>query len=185
MEDRQYSQRKQCLLLDINRSTLDYKPVGIRPRDREMMNLLDAEYTEHPFYGVRKMTVWLRLQNHRVGPKRVRRLLRSMGLMAVYPKPRLSCNPLGHKRFPYLLKDMAIVRPNQVWSTDITYIRLTGGFVYLVAVIDWYSRYVLAWELSISLEADFCVAALERALTSQSHVPTAEIPDHGALQRFR
>jgi putative transposase len=129
--------------------------------------LLDEEYTRHPFYGVRKMTVWLRLQRHAVGPKRVRRLLRAMGLMAVYPKPRLSLNPLAHKRFPYLLKGLAIVRPNQVWSTDITYIRLRGGFVYLAAVIDWFSRYVLAWELSISLEADFCVAVLERALATQ------------------
>jgi putative transposase len=129
--------------------------------------LLDEEYTRHPFYGVRKMTVWLQSQRHAVGPKRVRRLLRAMGLMAVYPKPRLSFNPLAHKRFPYLLKGLAIVRPNQVWSADITYIRLRGGFVYLAAVIDWYSRYVLAWELSISLEADFCVAVLERALAVQ------------------
>jgi len=113
------------------------------------------------------MTVWLRLLGHAVGPKRVRRLLRAMGRMAVYAKPRLSFNPLAHKRFPYLLKCLAIVRPNQVWSTDITYIRLRGGFVYLAAVIDWYSRYVLAWELSIRLEADFCVSVLERALATQ------------------
>jgi putative transposase len=90
-----------------------------------------------------------------------------MGLMAVYPKPRLSLNPLAHQRFPYLLKGLAIVRPNQVWSTDITYIRLRGGFVYLTAVIDWFSRYVLAWELSITLEADFCVSVLARAMATQ------------------
>jgi putative transposase len=131
------------------------------------LRLLDEEYTRHPFYGVRKMTVWLRQQGHGVGPKRVRRLLRAMGLMAVYAKPRLSLNPLGQQRFPYLLKGVAIVRPNQVWSTDITYIRLRDGFVYLVAVLDWYSRYVLAWELSISLEVNFCVATLERALAGQ------------------
>jgi putative transposase len=102
-----------------------------------------------------------------VGPKRVRRLLRLMGLMAVYPKPHLSLNALEHRRFPYLLRDVRIERPNQVWSTDITYIRLRGGFVYLAAILDWYSRYVLAWELSISLELGFCLAALERALAQQ------------------
>jgi putative transposase len=131
------------------------------------MRWLDQEYTDRPFYGVRKMTVGLQQQGYAVGPKRVRRLLRAMGLMAVYPKPRLSLNPLAHQRFPYLLKGVAIVRPNQVWSTDITYIRLRGGFVFLAAVLDWYSRYVLAWELSVTLEADFCVAVLERALTHQ------------------
>ena len=161
------SVRRQCSLLGLATASYYYEPVPESAENLLYQRLLDEEYTRHPFYGVRKMTVWLRLQNHMVGPKRVRRLLRSMGLMAVYPKPRLSCNPLGHKRFPYLLKDMAIVRPNQVWSTDITYIRLSGGFIYLVAVIDWYSRYVLAWELSLSLEADFCIAALERALASQ------------------
>jgi putative transposase len=137
------------------------------PQNLFYKRLLDEEYTRHPFYGVIKMTQWLRLQRHTVSFKRVRRLLRAMGLMAVYPKPRLSLNPLMHKRFPYLLKGLAIVRPNQVWSTDITYIRLRGGFVYLAAVMDWHSRYVLAWELSISLEADFCVAVLERSLASQ------------------
>jgi putative transposase len=131
------------------------------------LRLLDEEYTRHPFYGVRKMTAWLQQQDYAVGPKRVRRLLRAMGLMAIYPKPRLSFNPLAHKRFPYLLKGLAIVRPNQVWSTDITYIRLRGGFVFLAAVIDWYSRYILAWELSISLEAEFCVVLLERVLRDQ------------------
>jgi putative transposase len=133
----------------------------------QYLHWLDEEYTRHPFYGVRKMTFLLQQQGQAVGPKRVRRLLRALGLMAVYPKPRLSLNPLAHRRFPYLLKGVAIVRPNQVWSTDITYIRLRGGFVYLAAVMDWYSRYVLAWELSISLEADFCVTVLERALARQ------------------
>jgi putative transposase len=113
------------------------------------------------------MTVWLQEQGYGVGPKRVRRLLRALGLMAVYAKPHLSLNPLEHRRFPYLLTGVAIVRPNQVWSTDITYIRLREGFVYLAAILDWYSRYVLAWELSISLEVGFCLAALERALASQ------------------
>jgi putative transposase len=128
------------------------------------MRLLDEAYTRHPFYGVPRMTWWLRQAGHAVGPKRVRRLLRLMGLMAVYPKPHLSLNPLEHRRFPYLLRDVKIERPNQVWSTDITYIRLQGGFVYLTAILDWFSRYVLAWELSISLEGGFCLTAVERAL---------------------
>lgn len=161
------SVRRQCALLGLAPASFYYQATPESPENLLYQRLLDEEYTRHPFYGVRKMTVWLRGQHYAVGPKRVRRLLRAMGLMAIYPKPHLSLNPLEHKRFPYLLKGLAIVRPNQVWSTDITYIRLHGGFVYLAAVIDWYSRYVLAWELSISLEADFCVTILERALATQ------------------
>jgi putative transposase len=166
-QHQQLSVRRQCALLGLAAASYYYRAAPESAENLFYQRLLDEEYTRHPFYGVRKMTVWLRLQNYVVGPKRVRRLLRAMGLMAVYPKPRLSLNASAHKRFPYLLKGLAIVRPNQVWSTDITYIRLRDGFVYLAAVIDWYSRYVLAWELSISLEADFCVAVLERALASQ------------------
>ena len=162
----QLSVRRQCALLGLAAASYYYQATPESVKNLFYQRLLDEEYTRHPFYGVRKLTVWLRLAGHAVGPKRVRRLLRAMGLMAVYPKPRLSLNPLAHQRFPYLLKGLAIVRPNQVWSTDITYIRLRGGFVYLAAVLDWYSRYVLAWELSISLEADFCVAVLERALAT-------------------
>ncbi len=159
--------RRQCALVGLAPASYYYRALPESSENLLYQRLLDEEYTRHPFYGVRKMTFWLRSLRHAVGPKRVRRLLRAMGLMAVYPKPRLSGNPLGHKRYPYLLKGVAIVRPNQVWSTDITYVRLRGGFVYLAAVIDWYSRYVLAWELSISLEADFCVALLERALATE------------------
>ena len=161
------SVRRQCELLGLAPASYYYQAEPESAENLHYLRLLDQEYTDHPFYGVRKMTVWLQQQGYAVGPKRVRRLLRAMGLMAVYPKPRLSLNPLAHRRFPYLLKGVAIVRPNQVWSTDITYIRLRGGFVFLAAVLDWYSRYVLAWELSISLEADFCVAVLERALADQ------------------
>jgi len=161
------SVRRQCKLLGLAPASYYYQAQPESAENLHYMRWLDQEYTERPFYGVRKMTAGLQLQGYSVGPKRVRRLLRAMGLMAVYPKPRLSLNPLAHKRFPYLLKGLAIVRPNQVWSTDITYIRLRGGFVYLAAVIDWYSRYVLAWELSISLEADFCIAVLKRALATQ------------------
>jgi putative transposase len=159
--------RRQCELLGLAPASYYYHAEPEPPENLHYMRLLDQEYTDHPFYGVRKMTVCLQNQGHRVGPKRVRRLLRTMGLMAVYPKPRLSLNPSAHQRFPYLLKGVSIVRPNQVWSTDITYIRLRGGFVFLAAVLDWYSRYVLAWELSITLEANFCVAAVERALADQ------------------
>ena len=163
----QLSVRRQCQLLGLASASYYYQAQPESVENLRYMRLLDQEYTDHPFYGVRKMTFWLQQQGHGVGPKRVRRLLRTMGLMAVYPKPRLSLNPLAHQRFPYLLKGVAIVRPNQVWSTDITYIRLQGGFVFLAAVLDWYSRYVLAWELSITLEADFCVSVLERALATQ------------------
>jgi putative transposase len=159
--------RRQCELLGLAAASYYYQAEPESAENLHYLRLLDQEYTDHPFYGVRKMTVWLQQQGHPVGPKRVRRLLRAMGLMAVYPKPRLSLNPSAHQRFPYLLKGVSIVRPNQVWSTDITYIRLRGGFVFLAAVLDWYSRYVLAWELSITLEADFCVAVLERALADQ------------------
>src|SRR5712691_6414888 len=157
----------QCQLLGLARSSYYYLARPESAENLQYMRLLDEEYTRHPFYGVAKMTVWLQSLGYGVGPKRVRRLLRQMGLMAVYPKARLSLNALEHRRFPYLLGELAIERPNQVWSTDITYIRMRSGFVYLTAILDWYSRLVLAWELSISLEADFCVAALKRALAEQ------------------
>ena len=158
---------RQCELLGVARSSYYYTAVPGSAENLRYLRLLDEEYTRHPFYGVPKMTFWLQGLGYGVGPKRVRRLLRQMGLMAVYPKPHLSLNPLEHRRFPYLLRDLAIQRPNQVWSTDITYIRLRSGFVYLAAILDWYSRLVLAWELSISLDVGFCLAALERALADQ------------------
>jgi putative transposase len=167
-QHRKLSIRRQCILLGLAPASYYYQALPESAENLVYMRLLDEEYTRHPFYGVRKMTAWLCLQQHAVGPKRVRRLLRLMGLMAVYPKPRLSLNPSAHKRFPYLLKGLVLERPNQVWSTDITYIRLQSGFVYLTAVIDWFSRYVLAWELSITLEVDFCVSVLAHAMASQS-----------------
>ncbi len=142
------------------------------------MRLLDEQYTRCPFYGVRRMTAWLELQGYPVNAKRVRRLLRQMGLLAMYPKPSLSQPVLGAQVYPYLLRGVEIERVNQVWSTDITYIRLLSGFIYLVAIIDWYSRYVLAWEVSNSLESSFCVAALDRAL--QQGVPEVFNSDQGA-----
>ncbi len=129
-----------------------------------MMNLLDKQYTQTPFYGVLKMTKFLRDMNYAVGRDHVRTLLRRMGLMAVFPKRNTSRPHPEHKIYPYLLREISIDRPNQVWATDITYIRLGHGFAYLMAIIDWYSRYVLSWRLSNTLEAGFCVEALEEAL---------------------
>jgi putative transposase len=160
----QLSARRQCSLLGIARSGLYYEPVGPNSEDLELMRLLDEQYTRTPFYGVRKMAEWLRSLGSTADVKRVRRLLRLMGLEAIYPKPRLSFNGTEHRKFPYLLHGLDIRRPNQVWCADITYLRLRHGFGYLVVIMDWFSRYVLSWEVSNTLEADFCVSALEAAL---------------------
>jgi putative transposase len=128
------------------------------------MRLIDRQYTAYPFYGSRRMTVWLQGAGHAVNRKRVQRLMRLMGLEAVYPKPKLSRAGRGHKIYPYLLRDMTIERPDQVWSTDITYVPLACGFMYLAAVIDWYSRYVIAWRLSNTLDGAFCLDMLDEAL---------------------
>ena len=130
----------------------------------ELMRLIDEEYTRHPFYGSRKMRDWLQRQGHVVNRKRVRRLMRKMGLVSVAPKPNTSRPAPEHKIYPYLLRGLQIEQPNHVWCADITYIRLAHGFVYLTAVMDWYSRYVLAWEVSVTMEEEFCVSALESAL---------------------
>ena len=129
-----------------------------------LMRLLDEQYTRTPFYGSRKMTAWLQTQGYPVDRKRVRRLLHLMGLETIYPKPRLSTSGAVEQRYPYLLRGMSIEKCNQVWSCDITYIRLQRGFIYLIAVMDWYSRYVLSWEISITLDTSFCLEALDRAL---------------------
>lgn len=158
------SVRRQCELLGVNRSGLYYRPMGESEENLMLMRLIDEEYTRHPFYGSRRMTVWLREQGYRVNRKRVSRLMEVMAIEAVYPKPRLSQPGEGHKIYPYLLKDVEVTRVNQVWSSDITYIRMAEGFVYLVAVMDWFSRFVLSWALSVTMELDFCVAALKQAL---------------------
>jgi putative transposase len=128
------------------------------------MKLIDRQYLVTPFYGARRMAAWLRNQGYRVNRKRIRRLMRIMGLKAIYRRPRTSTPAPGYKVYPYLLSGMEITRPNQVWAADITYIPMTRGFLYLVAIIDWYSRYVLSWRLSNTLDADFCVEALEEAI---------------------
>ena len=154
----------QCDLLDLARSTLYYQPKGLSEEDMEFMRLIDEQYTKIPFYGYRKMTHWLWLQGYHVNKKRVLRLMQRMGLQAIYPKPKLSKPGKDHIIYPYLLRNMRITQPDQVWASDITYIRMMKGFIYLVAIMDWYSRYVVSWEASITLETDFCVAALKRAL---------------------
>ena len=143
-----------------------------------LLRLLDEQYTRTPFYGIRRMTAWLRTAGHEVNHKRVQRLLRQMGLMAIYPGPRTSVPHPAHRVYPYLLRGVPVTRCNQVWSTDITYIRLQGGFIYLTAVIDWWSRYVLAWEVSNTLDGTFCLAALDRALRRGS--PEIFNTDQGA-----
>jgi len=158
------SVRRQCDLLALARSGLSYKPQGESPENLALMRLLDEAYTAWPFYGVRKMTAHLARKGQAVNIKRVRRLMRLMGLETIYPRKRLSVPQEGAKTYPYLLRDVQVVRPDQVWSADITYIRLRHGFLYLVALLDWYSRYVLSWTLSSSLDAAFCVWALEEAL---------------------
>jgi len=155
---------RQCRLLDISRSGLYYQSVGISEEDLTLMKLIDRQYLATPFYGARKITACLKNQNYGVNRKHIRRLMRVMGLKAIYRRPKTSKPAPGHKIYPYLLDGMAITRPNQVWAADITYIPMARGFLYLVAIIDWYSRYVLSWRLSNTLDASFCVEALEEAL---------------------
>jgi len=155
---------RQCRLLDISRSGLYYQPKGISEEDLTLMKLIDRQYLVTPFYGARKITAWLKSEGQRVNRKRIRRLMQLMGLKAIYRRPRTSKPAPGHKIYPYLLSGLRITRPNQVWAVDITYIPMARGFLYLVAIIDWYSRYVLSWRLSNTLDAGFCVEALEEAL---------------------
>ena len=150
--------------MDLPRSSFYYAPVPITEGNLTLMRLLDEQYTATPFYGSRRMQIALQGAGHLVNRKHVQRLMRLMGLEAVGPKPRLSEAHPGHRVYPYLLRNVPIVRVDQVWSTDITYVRLRHGFVYLVAILDWYSRYVLAWELSVTVDGQFCLDALETAL---------------------
>jgi putative transposase len=164
MDDAEMSVSRQCSLLGLSRSTFYYEPATESPENLKLMRLIDQQYTEHPFYGSRRMAVWLQGQGFVVNRKRLQRLMRLMGLEAVYPKPRLSIPGQGHKVFPYLLRGVTIDHVDHVWSTDITYVPLTSGFLYLAAVIDWFSRYVIAWRLSNMLDGLFCQELLEEAL---------------------
>jgi len=157
---------RQCDLLNLSKGALYYSPIGTSPMNLALMDLIDRQYIETPFYGSRKMTQHLIREGHCVNRKRIRRLMRLMGIEAVYPGLNLSKRRHNHAKYPYLLRDVIVDRPDFVWSTDITYIRIGNGFMYLTAIIDWYSRYVLNWELSNSLEADFCVSLLQDTLQS-------------------
>lgn len=154
----------QCELVGLNRSSVYYEPASEDEENLKLMRLIDEQYTKTPFYGSRKMREYLREQDYEVNRKRVQRLMRQMGLAAIYPGPNISRRNQEHKVYPYLLGGLAITRPDQVWSTDITYIRLSKGFLYLTAILDWFSRYVLAWRLSNSLDTSFCLQALEESL---------------------
>ena len=168
MLDREHprlSLMRQCSLLNISRSSVYYKARPIRPEDLEMMRLIDEQYMKTPVYGARSMRDHLNREGYRVNRKRVQRLMRLMGLEAIYPKPKTSKPHPGHRIYPYLLKGMDINRPDMVWASDITYIPLRRGFMYLVAVMDWHSRKVLSWRISNTLDTDFCVSALEEAIS--------------------
>ena len=159
-----FSIRRQCKVLQLQRSTYYYQPIGESPLNLELMRKIDELFMELPFFGSRQMRNILRDTGYSVGRERVRRLMRKMGLMAVYQKPRTSQPHPGHKVYPYLLRNLPITKPNQIWCTDITYIPMKRGFLYLVAVMDWHSRAVLSWRLSNTMDTDFCVAALEEAI---------------------
>ena len=148
----------------MNRSSFYYKPVETSETELTLMKVIDRQYLETPFYGSRKMAAWLKSQGEIVNRKKVRRLMQLMGLKAIYRRPRTSPPGKGNKIYPYLLKGLKISRPNQVWAADITYIPMQKGFMYLVVIMDWYSRYVLAWRLSNTMESDFCIEALKEAL---------------------
>ena len=158
------STARQCRLLGLPRSSYYHRPKPKPVEDLALMRVIDEVYLAQPVFGSRQMTRWLRRQGYEINRKRVRRLMRLMGLEAIYPKPNLSRPRPGEQVYPYLLRHLAVTRPNQVWATDITYVPIAGGFCYLCAVIDWYSRAVLAWELSNTLDASFCVRAVQRAL---------------------
>jgi putative transposase len=169
---------RQCALLGLARSSWYYQPRPSSATTQELLDRLDEQYTRTPFYGTRRMTAWLRREGYAVNRKRVRRLLQLLGLETIYPKPHTSTLAPGHRLYPYLLRGLPITQADQVWSSDITYIRLRQGWVYLVAILDWYSRYVVAWELSNTLDGAFCLTALERALAQAQ--PTIFNTDQGS-----
>ena len=157
--------RRQCELIGLNRATLYYTPASESELNLRLMRLIDEQYTQTPFYGWPRMTAFLRYQGYPINHKRVQRLMQKMGLQAIYPKRRTTVMAKRHKVYPYLLRNLAVTRPEQVWSADITYIPMLHGFMYIVAIIDWYSRYVVDWQLSNTLNGQFCLDVLERALS--------------------
>lgn len=164
---------RQCALLELPRSTFYHVPKPVSDEELALMRLVDECHLKHPYYGSRRIRDWLEDQGHLVNRKRVQRLMRTMGLTALYPKRNLSLANQAHKVYPYLLRDLVIDRPNQVWATDITYVPMARGFVYLIAIMDWYSRRVLSWSVSNTLDTRFCIDALNEA-----------IDNHGAPEIF-
>jgi putative transposase len=160
--------RRQCALLGLNRASYYYPPVPEDPLNVELLRQIDAQYLKTPFYGWPKMTAALRAQGYAVNGKRVRRLMRQMGLQAITVRKRPATSTPGHRIYPYLLRELVIERPNLVWCADSTYVPMPRGFLYLVAIMDWYSRYVLAWQLSNSLDGSFCRTALQQALAAST-----------------
>lgn len=158
------SVRRQCDLLDLNRASYYYAPAGESEFNLHLMRLIDQQYLKTPFYGWPRMTAHLRRMGYEVNHKRIQRLMRKMGIQAIYPGPKTTNRSAEHKVYPYLLRNLAVTRPFQVWSSDITYVPMPRGFMYLVAVMDWYSRYVISWQLSNTLDGGFCLTALEQAL---------------------
>ena len=158
------SLRRQCELLGLNRSTVYYQPATESAFNLQLMRLIDEQYLQTPFYGWPRMTAHLRRRGSAVNGKRIRRLMHLMGLQAIYPKPKSTVATKDHHVYPYLLRELGIIQPNQVWSADITYVPMQRGFMYLVAVLDWFSGYVLAWQLSNTLDGAFCVEVLQHAL---------------------
>jgi putative transposase len=155
---------RQCQLLNLNRSSVYYQPRGVSDEDLQLMRRIDEMHLKRPFYGSRRIRDWLQDEGFAVNRKRVQRLMRHMGITALYPKANTSRPGKGHKIYPYLLRGLEIDRANQVWAADICYVPMARGFVYVVAIMDWYSRKVLAWRVSNTMDADFCVEALEEAL---------------------
>ncbi len=161
----------QCDILGLNRSSYYYESQPETELNLLLMELIDRQYTKTPFYGIPRMTAVLRRKGYLINHKRVERLMHKMGIMAIYPKPRTSIQNYEHKIYPYLLRHLDIDSPNQVWCADITYVRMHRGFLYLFSILDWFSRYVIAWELSNTLDSIFCIEGLERALqTTQSEI---------------
>jgi putative transposase len=164
-EHPQLSLLRQCELVSVSRSGFYYRPAGETPLNLALMRLIDAQFLETPWYGSRQMARHLRREGYTVGRKRVRRLMAKMGLTPIYQRPRTTVQHPEHRTYPYLLRDLAIDRPNQVWCSDITYIPMRRGFLYLVAIMDWATRKVLAWRVSNTMDVEFCLEALEQALT--------------------
>ena len=158
------SVRRQCELLSLNRANLYYEPVPESAETLQLMRLIDEEYLRHPFLGSRRLVLWLANQGHVVNRKKLQRLQRNMGIQGIAPGPSTTVRAVGHQVYPYLLRGVEITRPNQVWACDITYVPLQQGYLYLTAVMDWFSRCVLSWRLSNSMDVEFCLAALEEAL---------------------